>query len=436
MSLCVVRNFSSLLTNFAGHLTMPRGVASHSYHQEFLENEPLKRRGSKRTTSKYSSSTHSISEHSQHEFHPLQEEMDHFRALCVYERYKRTCNEYEEEQRSLRRASKPRSSSSKRASSKECCENRVMNSRIESKPRESKADFRSRNKELFDSMMGEIRQVLNSYFEQLTHVSTNGGKDVPSSPPLIEEISTNASNELEIENLEVPSTQVSCLELVEKEDKGKSALTLGNNARAYFSNELTFVMFSFSSFIQVKQGEIELIMACSIPISIGEYQNFHGVCILSVVSLYYPLIYNFTHEPTLLVGRSNEVSKGVLALEFCPLPPYHFATSVPSDDQSNEVDHVQSVLQFVSCIMEDPRRCELAANVPYILPCIMEPKLYALSSRSRWSKALSFPWLIVSIFKLTKRHVHQIIIIMTYASIIHSKRANMWRFEVSYCQLL
>ncbi|XP_027158244.1 putative disease resistance protein RGA1 [Coffea eugenioides] len=271
--------------------------------------------------------------------------MDHFRALCVYERYKRTCNEYEEEQRSLRRASKPRSSSSKRASSKECCDNRVMNSRIESKPHESKADFRSRTKELFDSMMGEISQVLKSYFEQFTHVSTNGGKDVPSSPPLIEEISTNASNEIEIENLEVPSTQV-------------------------------------------KQGEIELIMACSIPISIGKYQNFHGVCILSVVSLYYPLIYNFTHEPALLVGRSNEVSKGVLALEFCPLPPYHFATSVPSDDPSNEVDHVQSVVQFLSCIMEDPRRCELAANEELRLLCGIETEIQKLSSLLSTTKAV------------------------------------------------
>ncbi|XP_027178174.1 uncharacterized protein LOC113777340 [Coffea eugenioides] len=55
---------------------------------------------------------------------------------------------------------------------------------------------------------------------------------------------------------------------------------------------------------------------------------------------------------------------------------------------------------------------------------------------SGWSQALNFPWQIVSIFKLTKRHVHRLAIIMTHASIIHSKRANMWRFEVSFCQLL
>ena len=92
-----------------GHLTKSRGAASRSYHQEFLEYEPSKRRGFDHS----SSQTSSRMSHSQHEFHSLQEEMDHFRALCVYERYKRTCDEYEEEQRSLRKASKPRSSSSK-----------------------------------------------------------------------------------------------------------------------------------------------------------------------------------------------------------------------------------------------------------------------------------------------------------------------------------
>ena len=123
MSLCVVRKFFSLLTIFAGHVIMPSGVASHSYNQECLENEPLKRRDSKRTTSKYSSSMQSSS---QHEFCSLREEMQRHRALCVYERYKRTCDEYEKEQRSLRRASKSRSSSSKRDSSKECRDNRAM----------------------------------------------------------------------------------------------------------------------------------------------------------------------------------------------------------------------------------------------------------------------------------------------------------------------
>ena len=72
--------------------------------------------------------------------------MDHFRALCVYERYNYTCDEYEKKKRNLCRASKSRSSSSKQDSSKECCDNRAMvskNSRIESKPHEPKDDFGS-----------------------------------------------------------------------------------------------------------------------------------------------------------------------------------------------------------------------------------------------------------------------------------------------------
>ena len=42
---------------------------------------------------------------------------------------------------------------------------------------------------------------------------------------------------------------------------------------------------SVVALLQVKQGEIELIMACPIPKSIGEYQSFHEVWPLSVVPL-------------------------------------------------------------------------------------------------------------------------------------------------------
>ena len=67
-------------------------------------------------------------------------------------------------------------------------------SRIESKPHELNDDFRSSTKDLVDSMMGEICQVLNSYFKQLNHMTTDGNKgDVPSSPPLIEEKNEDSS---------------------------------------------------------------------------------------------------------------------------------------------------------------------------------------------------------------------------------------------------
>ena len=76
-------------------------------------------------------------------------------------------------------------------SSKKCLDNQdkeFENSRIESKPRESKDDFRSRTKALVDSMMEKISQVLDSHLEQLNHVSTSANKGkFHSSPSLIEE---------------------------------------------------------------------------------------------------------------------------------------------------------------------------------------------------------------------------------------------------------
>ena len=120
------------------------------------------------------------------------------------------------------RASKQSSPSIKKVSSREYCDNRVIepkNSRIESRSREPKDDMRSLTKGLVDSMMKEIRQMLNSSFKQNNHVSVDGNKgDVHSSPSLIEELSTNASSEHEIENVGVPTTLASsCQELVREE---------------------------------------------------------------------------------------------------------------------------------------------------------------------------------------------------------------------------
>ena len=54
-----------------------------------------------------------------HEFHTLKEEMDCDRALRAYERYRRTCNEYEEEQRWSQHVSRRSSFSTKRVSLEE-----------------------------------------------------------------------------------------------------------------------------------------------------------------------------------------------------------------------------------------------------------------------------------------------------------------------------
>ena len=117
----------------------------------------------------------------------------------------------------------------------------------------------------------------------------------------------------------------------EKEIKNsKSKLIVRKDVRSYvFSNDLDSTLFSVSTFMQVKQGKIELILACSMPKSIGEYQTFHGVCTLSVVSLCHPLMFNVNHEPDLLVGRNNEVSKGVSTLETCYKFPSYFVGDNP-----------------------------------------------------------------------------------------------------------
>ena len=138
--------------------------------------------------------------------------------------------------------------------------------------------------------------------------------------------SMNATNEYELENLDVPFTLVSCHELVKKElcenelekkneklsemseqwakknrvEKWKNDLALvkskerkltmfaqAESVRVLSSNRLTCVLFSISSFVQAKQGESELIIACSIPKSIEEFHSFHGSCLLGVKSICY-----------------------------------------------------------------------------------------------------------------------------------------------------
>ena len=54
-----------------------------------------------------------------------------------------------------------------------------------------------------------------------------------------------------------------------KEEKRESGLILSNPVKAYyFPNELTFALFSVSSFIQIRQREVELFLVRSIPKSI------------------------------------------------------------------------------------------------------------------------------------------------------------------------
>ena len=139
---------------------MPHGAVCHTYHQEFFEYEPSKRRGFDHSSSKTSLRL----SHSHHEYQTFWEEMEHFCALRIY-RYKCTCDEYEDEQRRLHPASKKSSSATKRASSRGSHENRVMEpkrSRSESKSRESMDELRNFMKEWADSMTVKFRKMLET----------------------------------------------------------------------------------------------------------------------------------------------------------------------------------------------------------------------------------------------------------------------------------
>ena len=87
-----------------------------------------------------------------------------------------------------------------------------------------------------------------------------------------------------------------------------------------FSSQLTFALFSVSSFMQVKQSTMGMILNCSTPMSIGEFKNFHGICILCVASLCCQLMINFTRKDDLHI---NKISKGVATLETYSILPYH-----------------------------------------------------------------------------------------------------------------
>ena len=383
---------------------MATRVASCSYNQEFMETEPFKRRGPKRSTSKYFSPMQSSS---QCGYHSLREEMQRHRALCVYERYKQDCDEYEKEQSSLRRASKSRSTSSKQGSSKKCLDNQdegLENFRIESKLRESMDKFERRTEALIDDMMERLSQVLDSHLEQLNHVPTGGNKGkIHPSPSLIEEPNMNElqlSHEHELDN----ENQTSCtmseqwsekngvgkgknnLALVKSKKEELAVFTKAESVTILFANRLTCVLFSTSSFVQVTQSQVELIMACSIPKSLGHFASFHGIGLLGTKSLWYqfmeqcpfksvrtiggfirahlkreipestscslPMCQGLALESQVesIGGRNIEVSKGVFSFKSRSTPSYHLANNVPLVLYPiSELLQVEGYFVFIGC---------------------------------------------------------------------------------------
>ena len=72
------------------------------------------------------------------------------------------------------------------------------------------------------------------------------------------------------------------------EMSGKSSKLISTeNVRAYyFPNKLTFALFSVSSFVQIKQSQVKLVMQCSIPKSLVQSTGFDGVCLLGIKSIW------------------------------------------------------------------------------------------------------------------------------------------------------
>ena len=117
------------------------------------------------------------------------------------------------------------------------------------------------------------------------------------------------------------------MNLTEHKIEGMIVKSKGVSKRAYcFTNDLNFALFSVSSCVQVKQGVITMILNCSVPISIRELKSFHGVCVLSIVSLYYQQMLNSS-------PRADCVPRDYLWSEFFygPYNDYTYLLLYPSD---------------------------------------------------------------------------------------------------------
>ena len=81
------------------------------------------------------------------------------------------------------------------------------------------------------------------------------------------------------------------MEMVEEwENESMIVKIEGGGERAYcFTNNLKFALFSVNCLLQVRWGEIEMIVRCHIPKSFGEIKKFHEICLHG--NRYLPSIY-------------------------------------------------------------------------------------------------------------------------------------------------
>ena len=255
------------------------GTSSCSYDYESWDNKPLKRRDSCQSPPKYSRSVY---------WEDHQREVDRYRAWSSYEYHKlveeRRKHEEEAYQWRCKQALKKPSPSPKRS---------VPKSSSSSKPNSTELDLDKRLTKLLDKL---------NEFERMYKASIT--------PSPSQELVAKES----IGTCEVPKQE---LIIPSKEDQ--------EDLKSY---TLTFTLFSVSSFVQVHQSQVKMILTSSIPKSFIEFTTFHGVAVLSVVSLCRGIMQDFHCRslPPLLEHREQMVPFKVPISKPHVLLPYSSST--------------------------------------------------------------------------------------------------------------
>ena len=170
-------------------------------------------------------------------------------------------------------------------------------------------------------------------------------------------------------------TCVLCLDL------GLGGIRVHTFGRVHIStyNNLNLLCLVFFYFVQVKQSAIALVLSCSIPTSIGELESFHGIGVLSVVSICYQHMSKLQVRDILFVDQPIAMSKGVAILELCSMFSYNFDNAVPiflcpffsSFDTNFIVSFVDSetVHSYLVSSMQDMQSCK---DVPHKHQLVMD----------------------------------------------------------------
>ena len=99
------------------------------------------------------------------------------------------------------------------------------------------------------------------------------------------------------------------MEMVEEwENESMIVKIEGVGERAYcFTNNLKFALFSVNCLLQVRWGEIEMIVRCHIPKSFGEIKKFHEICLHGIIHLYHQFMKDFNSIAVLSTNVDERV---------------------------------------------------------------------------------------------------------------------------------